>query len=241
MEQHFPNDFFNEIVFFLDNLGFVVLVQHLRQVHRTALPDFLVPLQKLNSVPPLVHQFGIEGLQGRFHLVNPILDGIRIHHGVFLVVQHMAAHGLVVVDQGVRGLGVLMVGRCVQQYVQAPTLPGRNGNYRNAQHFRQPVQVDFHAPLFYNIHHIQGHHHGLAQFQQLKGQVQAPLQGRGIHHIDDHVHFIAEDKVPGNDFFHGIGGQAVGPRQVHQPDVHVVVADGALHLLYGYPGPVGHL
>ena len=103
------------------------------------------------------------------------------------------------------------------------------------------MQVDFHPPFFHDIHHIEGHDHRLPQFQQLEGQIQAPFQGGSIHYVDDHIHFIAEDEVPGDDFFHGVGGEAVGAGQVHQMDVHVVAPDGPFHLFHRDPGPVGHL
>ncbi len=60
-----------------------------------------------------------------------------------------------------------MVGRRVHQNIQAGLAPGRDRNHGNAQHFRQAVGVDFHAPLFHNVHHVQGQNHGLAQLDKL--------------------------------------------------------------------------
>ena len=152
----------------------------------------------------------------------------------------MAAHFLVVVNQRVGLFGILMVDGRVEQHIQTPPFPGRYRDDGNPQHFRQPMQVDFHAPFLYDIHHVQSHDYRLAQFQQLQRQIQAPFQSRGIHHVYDHVHFITEDELPGNDFLHGIGRQAVGTGEVHQADIHIVAGNSAFYFFHRNTGPVGH-
>ena len=145
-----------------------------------------------------------------------------------------------VVAGGLRALAVLVVGCCVHQDVQAGFPAGGYRDHRDAQHFRQAVQVDLHAPLLDNVHHVQGQDHRLAQLDQLQSQIQVALQGRGVRHIDDHIHVVAQYVLPGHLFLHGVGGQAVGAGQVHQFVLVVVELENALLFLHRYTGPVGH-
>ena len=218
------DDLADEVVFLVDDVGLVAAVQHPGQVHRVFFGDLLVPLQQLDGVPAQVGQAGVAAAQLGDDLVDLVLDLVRVDHGVFgMVVVLVVGHRLVLVDQQVGAGAVLVVGR------------------RVAQHFGQAVQVDLHAPLFHNVHHVQGHDHRLAQLQQLQRQVQPPLQGRGVHHVDDDVHLVAEDELPADRLLHGVRGQAVGAGQVHQVDVQPVVLDRALHLFHRDPRPVGDL
>ena len=242
VDQHLVDDLADEVVFLVDDVGLVAAVQHPGQVHRVFFGDLLVPLQQLDGVPAQVGQAGVAAAQLGDDLVDLVLDLVRVDHGVFgMVVVLVVGHRLVLVDQQVGAGAVLVVGRCVEQGVQAAALPGRHRDDRDAQHFGQAVQVDLHAPLFHNVHHVQGHDHRLAQLQQLQCQVQPPLQGRGVHHVDDDVHLVAEDELPADRLLHGIRGQAVGAGQVHQVDVQTVVLDRALHLFHRDPRPVGDL
>lgn len=147
----------------------------------------------------------------RHDLVDLVLDLIGIDHGILcVVIVPVFGADLMVVDQTVRVSAILVVGGGMEQNIQPTALTGGDRDYRDAQHLRQTVQVDLHVPLFYNVHHVQSQHHWLAQLQQLQGQIETAFQRGGIRHIDDDIHLIAEDKLPGDGFLHGIGGQAVG-------------------------------
>ena len=84
-----------------------------------------------------------------------------------------------------------MVGGGVHENVQARFPPGRHRDNRDAQHFRQPVGVNLHAPLLHNIHHVQGQDNGLAQLDKLQGEIEVALQGGGVCHVDEHVYLVA--------------------------------------------------
>ena len=208
---------------------------------RSLLGDLLVAFQQLERVPAQVGQAGVALLQRGDDLVDLVLDLVRVDHGVFgVVVVLVVGHRLVLVDQQVGAGAVLVVGRRVQQGVQAAALPGRHRDDRDAQHLGQAVQVDLHAALFHNVHHVQGHDHRLAQLQELQRQVKPAFQRGGVHHVDDDVHLVAEDELAADRLLHGVGGQAVGAGQVHQVDVQAVVLDRALHLFHRHARPVGH-
>ena len=184
----------------------------------------------------------IPALQLRLEQIDLVLDLIGVDHGeVGVVIVPMAGDTAVVVNQRIQMLALPMVDGGVKQRVQSVALAGGHRDHRDAQHLRQTVGVQLHAPLLDDVHHVQGHDHRLAQLQQLEGQIEAPLQGGGVHHVDDHIHLVREDKLTGDLFLHGVRGEAVGARQIHQPDVQILVVDGPLHLLHRDAGPVGHL
>ena len=109
VEQHFVDDFFDKVVFFPDDLGLIVLVQDVRPVHRVLLHHFLVLFQQLDGVPPGIDDVRVFHFQFRDQLVDPVLDGVGIDHGVHFVVQPMGSDGLMVVDQRVRVFGIPMM------------------------------------------------------------------------------------------------------------------------------------
>ncbi len=67
------------------------------------------------------------------------------------------------------------------------------------------------------------------------------MQGRGVGHVNNHIHLVAEYVLAGDLLLHGVAGQAVGPGQIHQAVLAVVKAEAALLLLHRDAGPVGHL
>ena len=115
-------------------------------------------------------------------------------------------------DDGVPVIAPGMVGSGVHQYGETRPLPGGDRDHGHTQHLWQSMQVDLHATLFHDIHHIEGHYHRLAQLQELKGKVEIALQGGGVHHVDDNVHLVGEDELPGDLLLHGVAGEGVCTR-----------------------------
>lgn len=242
VDEHLFNDLVDEIVFLVDDVRLIAPVDHIRQVHGIFLRDLPVALEQLQGVPPVIGEIRIFLLQHGHDLIDLVLDLVGIDHGVFrMMIVPVLRDGLVLVDEPVRLRVAHVVHRRVEQHIQPVPLPGRYGNDGDAQHFRQAVQVDLHAPLDDDIHHIEGQHDGLPQLQQLQGEVQAPLQRGRVRHIDDDVHVIGQDELPRHGLLHRVGGEAVRAGQVHQMDAHAVVFNGALHLFHGDARPVRHL
>ncbi len=71
-----------------------------------------------------------------------------------MMVVHMARLILVLVNQAIRSVFILVVRSRMQKRIQPRAFPGANRDYRNPEHFRQTVHVDFHPAFFHNIHHI---------------------------------------------------------------------------------------
>ena len=118
---------------------------------------------------------------------------------------------------------------------------GSDGDDRHTQLLGQPVHVDPVPPLFHLVHEVEGHHRGPLQLQQLDGEVQVALQIGGVHNVDDAVGGRADDKVPGHNLLHGVGGQGVDAGQVHHRHRPVTDAGLPLLLLHRHAGPVAHI
>ena len=95
------------------------------------------------------------------------------------------------VDKGTLLCMVLVMSHCMEQDGQPGFFPGGDRDGRNAQHLRKTVQVDLHAPLLHDIHHVQRQHNGFSQLNELESQVQVSLQTGGVHHIHDDIHLVA--------------------------------------------------
>ena len=143
-------------------------------------------------------------------------------------------------DQAIRVFAVFMMCRRMKQHIKTGPLSGGNRNDRNPQHFREPVRVDLHAPLFHNVHHVQRQYNRLAKFQKLQGQIQIALKCGGIRNINNYIDFIAEYELSGNLLLHRIRSQAVSTGKVNQANGHIMVLDGTFHLFNGDSRPVCH-
>ena len=146
-----------------------------------------------------------------------------------------------VMDEGSLALILGVMGHRVHQDGEAGLLPGGYRDGRDAQHLRQPVQVDLHAPFFYDIHHVEGQYHRFPQFNELQGKIEVPFQAGGVHYVDDHVHLPAHDTFPGYRLFHGVGSQAVGAGQVDETKLLSLIGSLSFFFLNGDSGPVAYL
>ena len=91
-----------------------------------------------------------------------------------------------------------------------------------------------------NIHHVDRRYYRDAQLQELRGQVQVPLQISTIDDVQNDVGPLLYQIVPGRHLLRGIGGQGVDAGQIG--DGYILPAlQYALLLLYGDAGPVAHV
>ena len=242
IDQSLLDHFLYEIILFIDNVLLVTAVRDPRQIRRVLLQHRPVLFQSLDGMPAHILHLRIFLPVFLDHCIDLVLDLIIIHHRVFTVmVMFMAGPVRVMVDER-SGLCIfIVVSHRVHEDLQPAPLPRRNRDRGDPQHFRQTVQVEFHAPLFHHIHHVQSQHDRLAQLDQLEGQIQVPLQAGSVHHIHDHIHLIAHDALPGHLLFHRIGGQAVNTRQVDQLELLSLVGSLPLLLLHCNSGPVRDL
>ena len=119
-------------------------------------------------MPAVIKQVRIRFFQHVLQLVYFIFQFITIDHGkILMMVVSMMCHIGMIVDEPVGMHVVFMMDSCVKQDAETSALQRGNGNDRYAKHFRQKVQVDFHAPFFNDIHHVQGHYDRPSQFEKL--------------------------------------------------------------------------
>ena len=131
--------------------------------------------------------------------------------------------------------------RLTEGLLQTLTGTGHGGHHRDAHHPGQALHVDMHTGLAGFIHHIADQHHRQAHLHHLHGQQQVALQGRGVHHIDDGLNVPAAQLGTGHQLFHGVGGQRIGPGQVHQGDVDVAVAHMTFLAVHRDAGVIAHM
>ena len=61
----------------------------------------------------------------------------------------------------------LVMGHRMHQHLQPRPLSCGYGNYRNTEHLRQTMDIQFHPPFFNNIHHIQRQNDRFPEFNEL--------------------------------------------------------------------------
>ena len=109
-----------------------------------------------------------------------------------------------------------------------------------AQLLRQAGHVDLVAALLHEVHHVERHHDGHAQIEDLRGQVQVALEVRRVHEVHDDVGAAVQQVVARHDLLGRVRRQRVHARQVR--DDHVFVA-GVLPFLFlnGHARPVANV
>ena len=75
----------------------------------------------------------------------------------------------------------------VDQLINALILCSGYGHHGNTQRRFQRIDLDGAAVYPHLIHHIQGQNHGDSQLNELDGQIEIPLNIRGIENIDDPI------------------------------------------------------
>ena len=83
IDQHFPDDLLDKIILLIDDVRFIVPVDHIRQIDRITFVDLLILLQQLNGVPAVIRQIRIFPLQLRHDKVNLVLNSIAVNHCIF--------------------------------------------------------------------------------------------------------------------------------------------------------------
>ena len=131
------------------------------------------------------------------------------------------------IQQGVHQLGDTLV------------LGGADGNHRNTQGLRHLLDIHAAAVAPQLVHHVQGDDHGHLQAHELQGQVQVPFNIGGIHNVEDGIGLGFQDKVPGDNFFLGIGTDGVNAGQVHY--LVVGALDGTGFLIHSDTGEIAHM
>ena len=224
VEQDLIDHRLDIFIFFLRNLLFIAAVRHALQLNGMVLLHLRIIFQQLDGMPA-------DGGMVRIAVLHPLLQHGKLRLQLFSVVQNVALRPfLIVMHHG------------MHQNIQPRPLCGGNRHDRNvAQHLRQTVQVDLHAPLLHDVHHIEGQDDRLSQLQKLKRQIQVSLQAGSVHHIDDRFDVIVQHTFSGHHLLDGIAGEGIDARRIHQLQIIPLIGDVSFVFFHGYAGPVRHL
>ena len=107
----------------------------------------------------------------------------------------------------------------VDQLAQSGLLQRRGLDDRTAENHRQPLRVDLQAPLSDQVGHVERDDHGDSGLDELRRQVEVPLDVRGIHQIDDDIRVLIEQIVAGDDLLQSIGTERIDSGKVRDDDL----------------------
>ena len=155
-----------------------------------------------------------------------------------------------VVGRGTGGIFCLGICRCghfahrvgdrVFQRVDAFPPRSDEGHDRATERPRQGCGIYANTVSRCDIRHVERDHDGYAQIHQLRRQVEAARNGRGIDDVDDDIRIGLLQVVARDLFVYCVSSatETVGARQVHDFGLTaaMIVAPGLV--LYGYAGPV---
>ena len=143
---------------------------------------------------------------------------------------------------GERGVGLLIdLDDGVEQLRDAPAVAAHRRAHGHAQQAPQLVGVQLVPLVLQLVVHVQGHHGPEVHVDDLRRQVQVPLDVGGVHDVDDDVRHRIDQILPDIQFLRGIGRQGVGSGQVHQGDVIPLVVEMPLFRIDRHAGIVAHV
>ncbi|OQA41067.1 MAG: hypothetical protein BWY52_02694 [Chloroflexi bacterium ADurb.Bin325] len=131
--------------------------------------------------------------------------------------------------------------RGVHQLADADVARGHHLDHRHAERGLQHVRLDADAVLLGHVAHVEPDDEGPAQRQQLRGEIEAPFQRGRVDHCHDHVGLLLQEILARDALLLGVGGQAVGARQIDDVERRVAVLKAAGLLLDGLARPVAHV
>ena len=108
------------------------------------------------------------------------------------------------------------------QMRDAVAAAGDHRHHRTAEPCGQRVDIDADAPVAGDVHHVERHQHRHPHFQQLRRQVQVPLEVGGVEDIDDEVRLAGQHELAGDPLVergHRGHGERVDARQVDDRDL----------------------
>ena len=129
------------------------------------------------------------------------------------------------------------VDRVADQLVHALVFGGGDRNHGDSQHRLHLVDLERTAVAGDLIHHVQGDDHRRFHLQQLHGEVEIALDVGGIDDVDNGFGLLVQDKIPGDQFFTGIGRHGIDSRKIGNPGVGLA-ADYAVLAVYRDAGEV---
>ena len=103
------------------------------------------------------------------------------------------------------------------------------------------MRVDLYPLGLRHVHLVEGDYHVGLQLQELDGEEEVPLKGRGVEDVDEDIGVLDGDVLPAHQLLDGVGGEAVDPREVDY--VHHVFPEhkGPLRPLHCLPRPVPYV
>ena len=201
-----------------------VLFQVLRQglVQPQVRQDFFIPLEELDGVPaeiPFIHL----ALDGFLDMCKGVLHAAGKHMGQF------------------HRLAALCQSHCFSGGLHAAlALQGAHLHDLAAQSRAQSGKVDGIAVLPHQVDHVDRHHHRQSQLNELRGEIQVPLDVGSVHDVQNGVGLLIHQIAPGHHFLQGVGGQGVNAWQVLNDHIPASF-EPALLLFNRNAGPVAHV
>ena len=116
-------------------------------------------------------------------------------------------------------LGLNHLRSFLDEGLDAFACPSGNFHNRAANGFSKDFRIEDISVSPRDVHHIDGHEDGNPQFHELCRQVEVAFKVAAINDIQDGIRPFLYEVGAGNDFFQGVRGKGIDPRQVLDEDL----------------------
>ena len=244
IDKYFINNFFNKVIFLINNILFIASVYNLFHSGKWILiQNIFIHFQIFDGVPTHIIHFRISCGDQSNQCVDFIFYKVGIDHGIFwvMIMPVFRMHSFVMMNKrSLAGIFTVM-GNGMQQNGKSCLFSCWYRDCWNSKHFREAVQVNFHAAALYNIHHVQSQYNGFSKFDQLKGQIEITFQTGSVNDIYNDINFITHDTFSRYSLFHCIRSQTVDSRKVNETELLIFIGREAFFLFHCDTGPVSYL
>ena len=114
------------------------------------------------------------------------------------------------------------------------------GAHRYAKQLRQFIQIDVVTSFLSLIKHVESNHHTHMHINQLRSQIEVPLQVGGVYHINDNIRSMLDQLLPNIQFLRRVSRQGISAWQVDQVELIPFILSMPLLSIHGHSGIVTH-
>ena len=128
----------------------------------------------------------------------------------------------------------------MEKQVHVHTRLERSGYHWHTEERAEGVDIEFVAPFFELIIHVEGANHAYVHIHQLCSQVKVAFDVGGIDHVDDDIRFFLEQVFPDIQLLRTIAGEGICAGQVGKMEGVILEFRRGLRRIYGHPRVVAH-
>ena len=154
-------------------------------------------------------------------LLNEMLDMVDAHLDLLAVVYMQMTAEL-------RVIALVDLDDRIEKFIYPLAVAADRRHYRHAEQMAQGLDVQPVPLRLQFIVHVQGHHHPQVHVNQLRSEIEIPLEVGCIHHIHHHIRHLVYKVLPHIEFLRAVCRKGIRTRKIDEDEPVASVHETAL-------------